>query len=312
MYPRRVWRVRLWIRVMTLLVGVGGVFLAIALVLESNERGGGGNPVLTIGVTVFLVVVIPWLAWWPVIVLGPDGSIFVRAWTGALRNAASELKSVAMTSYGLRLEFEGARQITSPVFQATMSFGLPRFVEFFEAVSGLRVLTPARRRAAESSVTSDRVPDSVLFRTHDASVWRSWLADLRYFRAVTATPGDDDADKFEMALRCRDEHDIGSRMARFGDEIGPLGFSVGRLGHGRIVFLVDELPAPGLRFLVYGNGDLPLGVTEEDVRICQAIEQRIDELGWAEDVDPHVLSHLPAASVVTPERYPELFHPPVG
>lgn len=307
MYPRRVWRVRLWVRVMALLVGVGGVFLAIALAFEFNERGMTENPALSIGVTVFLIVVIPWLAWWPVLVLERDGSIFVRAWAGNLRNSASELKAAAMTSYGLRLEFEGARPITSPVFQATMSFGLPRFVEFFEAVSGLRVLSPARRRAAESSLTSERVPDSVIFRTHDASVWRSWLADLRYFRAVTATPGDDDGDKFELALRCRDGHDIESRMALFGDEIGPLGFSVGHLGRGRIVFLIDESPTPGLRFLVYGNGNLPLGVTEEDVQICQAVEQRIDDLGWSEDVDRQVLSHLPTQAVVTPERYPELF-----
>ena len=307
MYPRRVWHVRTWIRVAAALAALGAVALVPALAQEAAANGGLENPVIVIPGVAFVITVVPWLAWWPVLVLEADGSMRVRGWAGIRRSYVSALKTAGMTPYGLRLEFEGLKPLTCQVFQATRAVDIPRFAEVFEALSALRVPSRARRAAAARVQPTDRVPDALLFRSHPATQWRKWLTQLRYFRAVTAAPGEGDGDKFVLTLRCRDIADLQSRLLLFDLKETPLAFLEGRVDDARFVVLLDEVPHPALRFVVSGADGSPYEVGDRDVAHCLTIERRIDELGWQDDVDLVTADHFAPAAMITRERYPELF-----
>lgn len=126
------WRVRLWVRVAALLVAIGAMIPWLLIVYRTN--GAVENPLL---ISVGFVAVIlggPWLAWWPVIRLSESGDLHCRTWVKTVDTTVSSIRRIEMTEFGLRIELSDGRRITSPIFQATMSIGPPRYLEFVKAV----------------------------------------------------------------------------------------------------------------------------------------------------------------------------------
>ena len=134
---RRVWRIRLWIRVAALVVAVGGLVVMVLLVQERGDDPVGNPWTISIGAVAFILAV-PWLAWWPVIVLAPNDALLFRTWTRRLETTTSALTSLEMTEFGLEIGLRDGRRFITPIFQATMSLGQPRFLEFVEAIRSRR------------------------------------------------------------------------------------------------------------------------------------------------------------------------------
>jgi hypothetical protein len=127
----------LWIRIVAIIVAIGGLVVMALIVQERGDNPVGSPWTIAIGAVAFILAV-PWLAWWPVIVLAPNGDLLFRTWTRRLETTTSALASLEMTEFGLEIVLRDGRRFITPIFQATMSFGPPRYLEFVEAVRARR------------------------------------------------------------------------------------------------------------------------------------------------------------------------------
>ncbi len=130
-YPSRIWRVRALIRVGCALQSLAWLALIVAL----PGRDGDSDPVLVgLGLGA-LIVLPPFLAFWPVIRLQPGGALLLRGWTRSHRATADEIVRLSMTQFGLRVVFEDGSAFTSVIFQATAGRRRPRVLTFVDAVT---------------------------------------------------------------------------------------------------------------------------------------------------------------------------------
>jgi hypothetical protein len=106
--------------------------MVFGLGLEGDE-----GPTFWITLFVFIVV-IPYLALWPMVKLRSDGSLILRGWTRTRKAHISEIARLSLTSLGLRFEFERGDRFTSVIFQPTHHVRYPRVFDFVEAITGVR------------------------------------------------------------------------------------------------------------------------------------------------------------------------------
>jgi hypothetical protein len=132
-----VWRIRLWIRIVAIILSVGALGVMVLLVQERGDDPVETPWTIAIGAVAFILGA-PWLAWWPVIVLAPNGALLFRTWTRRLETTVSALTSLEMTEFGLEIGLRDGRRFITPIFQATRSLGPPRYLEFVETVVGRR------------------------------------------------------------------------------------------------------------------------------------------------------------------------------
>lgn len=133
-YEYRVWRVRLWIRALSVLQALGWVTLFLSLGVRGDET------ILTWAALAVFVVVAPFLALWPRILLRPDGSLVLRDWIAVRTVTVEDITRLSMSKYGLHFEFADRTSFTSVIFQATRHIRYPRVFDFVEAITGERPL----------------------------------------------------------------------------------------------------------------------------------------------------------------------------
>lgn len=127
-YLAKTWRVRAWIRVLAVLQSLGWIGLVWSLGFRGDED------VSTFVALFVFVAVPPFLALRPVVKLGSDGELLFRGWTSRRRANARQIRGLAMTPFGLELTFDDGTRYTTVIFQATLSFGRPRVLEFADAL----------------------------------------------------------------------------------------------------------------------------------------------------------------------------------
>jgi hypothetical protein len=127
-YIARTWRVRTWIRALS----VGQSLGWLALIWSPGFRRD--ESIWTIVAFVAFVVVPPYLALSPVIKLQPNGALTLRGWTSQRRLNADQIIRLTMTEFGLEIIRDDCTRFTSVIFQATHSFGRPRVLEFVDAI----------------------------------------------------------------------------------------------------------------------------------------------------------------------------------
>lgn len=127
-YPKRTWRVRAWIRAFTVLQSLGWIALVAAL--------GFSEPLSVWGVIgpILFVIVPPYLAFRPVVKLGDHGELLLRGWLFRRQTNVAQIRKLAMTQFGLKVSLADNTSFTTVVFQATISFGRPRVLEFVDAI----------------------------------------------------------------------------------------------------------------------------------------------------------------------------------
>ena len=133
---QRVWRVRPWIRIASLVVCAIAVWIQLAWnpsrSAESEARQGW---YWVIGICVLSL----YLAWVPYVSVGPDDRLVMQGWTRRRSTTVDQYRAHTMSEFGLRVEFTDGRSFTTVVFQDTMVFaGEPRYFDFIECVSGVR------------------------------------------------------------------------------------------------------------------------------------------------------------------------------
>lgn len=127
-YPARTWRVRAWIRALTVLQSFGWLALVWSLGFRADEDVW---PI--VGFVIFATVP-PFLALRPVVKLRADGELLLRGWTSQRRANAGQVRRLAMTQFVLKLTFDDRTRYTTVIFQATRSFGPPRVLDFVDAL----------------------------------------------------------------------------------------------------------------------------------------------------------------------------------
>lgn len=152
-YPARIWRVRSWIRVLTVLQSFGWLALVWSLGFRADED------VWSDVAFVIFATVPPFLALFPVVKFRTDGALLLRGWTSQRWANAGQIRRLAMTQLGLKLTFDDGTSYTTVIFQATRSFGRPRVLEFVDAL----------RRDPGASKSFDPLE---LFRKRDIEIYR--------------------------------------------------------------------------------------------------------------------------------------------
>lgn len=152
-YPARIWRVRSWIRVLTVLQSFGWLALVWSLGFRADED------VWSDVAFVIFATVPPFLALFPVVKIRTDGALLLRGWISRRRANAGQIRRLAMTQLGLKLTFDDGTSYTTVIFQATRSLGRPRVLEFVDAL----------RRDPGASKSFDPLE---LFRKRDIEIYR--------------------------------------------------------------------------------------------------------------------------------------------
>lgn len=139
---RRVWRVRPWIRAVTVLITGALVWMQLASpswgVSAAEVHSGWfwmlGMSALTL-----------YLAWVPFVAVCADGRWIIQGWSCRLASTVDQYGGHAMTPFGLRFRLKDGRTFTSVVFQDTaLLFGDPRYYELIEALTGARPVPDPR------------------------------------------------------------------------------------------------------------------------------------------------------------------------
>jgi hypothetical protein len=134
----RVWRVRLWIR----LVAVVAWGLLALQQTDTIRRAGRGEVPQTevrdgfVVLSVLAVLVIV-LAFRPAVRLS-NGEVRIRNPLRTIRFAATDVVEIKPTSYGVAFYLSNGSSPWSIVFQDTHAFGEPRWFDVAEAVTGHR------------------------------------------------------------------------------------------------------------------------------------------------------------------------------
>jgi len=130
----RVWRIRLWVRVVCLAQALG--WLAFCGILGLTGREGP----LFWGVLAAFVIVVPYLAMRPRIRVRSDGALLLYGWLHLRKTDWDQVRRLSMTQYGLRFSFADGSHFTSVVFQPTRNIRRPRVLEFVGAMTGQKDL----------------------------------------------------------------------------------------------------------------------------------------------------------------------------
>lgn len=131
-----VWRVRGWIRAVSVVLVVFFVWAQLASpswgVPESKVCEGW---YWMTGMSALVL----YLAWVPYVAVGPHGRWVIQGWLRRLSTTVDRYRGHAMTEFGLRFMLEDGRTFTSVVFQGTaLRCGEPRYFDLIEALTGAR------------------------------------------------------------------------------------------------------------------------------------------------------------------------------
>jgi Bacterial PH domain len=136
-YTMRVWRVRRWIRVASVLVLAG----LLAQYADTVRRVASGQlPATEARDGLIVVAVVALLVWrcafHPSVRLSPDGQVTVRNPLRRYRFAAAEVTGFSFTGFGLAFHLANGQRPVSFVFQNTAHRAAPRWFQVAEAITG--------------------------------------------------------------------------------------------------------------------------------------------------------------------------------
>lgn len=181
----------------------------------------------------------------------------------------------------------------------------------------------------------DKISDDRLFQHNTREEIMYWCQNLHYFHYMRARGGHNcEGDSFSVYLKYNDREDLISRLSQIGIQINRLGeediafdpfesYSIDDLDKLKITIAhFNDLIQPqyveifGYKAHVWviadkfeisisGSKDGQIyKVSEEDFKVCQALEKEFDNLGWNTILDYDIKSQI---HCISEEKYPELF-----
>lgn len=126
-----VWRIRLWIRLVTIPLAPSGLLILAAQTFDHP-------PQLAEIACGIVLVLAPYLSWWPRVTLDDSGNLDLRGWFSHRQARVTEIADMQMTGFGIKLLFSTTSPFTIVIFQSTAFHDEPRFFDFVEAVTGQR------------------------------------------------------------------------------------------------------------------------------------------------------------------------------
>ena len=127
----RVWRIRLWIRLVTVPLAPSGLLILAAPTFDHS-------PQLAEIARGIVLVLAPYSSWWPRATLDDSGGLDLRGWFSHRQAKVTGIADMQMTGFGLKLLLSTTSPFTIVIFPSTAFRDEPRSFDFVEAVTGQR------------------------------------------------------------------------------------------------------------------------------------------------------------------------------
>lgn len=171
-----------------------------------------------------------------------------------------------------------------------------------------------------------KLSDDWLFQRHSKETIKKWLRQLRYFYLKRAWGGHaNDGDEFQVAFLFTDREDLQEKMKQLGVTLHTIGDAdtagdsiplkheikqytdLEQPGHctifGQNVFL--WVYNNSIHITISGSRDgNRYEVTEDDLKVCIALEKHFDTLGWEKIIDTSLEKNI---CCISQKNYPELY-----